>query len=205
MGIVNHIIEVTVSLLRDYGVPAVFVLMVLESACIPAPSEVIMLFGGYLVSQGDATFAMVVAAGVSGNVVGSLIAWAAGAYGGRVYLERHGKWLHVTPARLNRADHWFEQRGHRAVFISRMLPIIRTFISLPAGVSRMPIGRFTTYTMAGCIPWVAALTYIGLLLGPQWERAHGVLHYLDYLVVVGVIALGAALLGRSRRTPDVGT
>lgn len=199
MGIVNHIIEITVDTLRTYGVPAVFVLMVLESACIPAPSEVIMLFGGYLVSQGDASFAVVVAAGVLGNVVGSLIAWSIGAYGGRVLLERHGKWLHATPANLDRADRWFEQRGHRAVFISRMLPIIRTFISLPAGVSRMPIGRFTTYTLAGCVPWVAALAGIGWVLGPHWERAHGVLHYLDYLVVAGVVVSAAWLLFRARR------
>lgn len=199
MGVINHIIEITISVLRDYGVIAVFVLMVLESACIPAPSEVIMLFGGYLVSQGDASFAIVVTAGVAGNLVGSLIAWSIGAFGGRVYLERHGRWLHATPENLARADRWFDRWGARAVFASRMMPIVRTFISLPAGVSRMSVGSFTMLTLLGCIPWVTALTLVGWSLGPHWERAHGVLHYFDYLVVAMIVTGIGGMAVRARR------
>src|SRR3954454_2853960 len=156
--------------------------MTLESACIPVPSEVIMLFAGLLVHQGKMSFLAAVAAGVAGNVLGSWIAWAVGAYGGRGWIERHGRRIHVTPSQLARADRWFDTYGPRAVMLSRCLPIVRTFISLPAGIARMPFWRFTLYTLIGCIPWVAALTLLGVWTGTAWETWHSRLEVLDYLV-----------------------
>ena len=131
------------------GLWAVFGLMVLESACIPMPSEVTMIYAGYLVSQGDMVFWQAVLVGAFANLVGSWIAWAAGAYGVDVIWLRSGH----TRARIDQAHRWFERYGSRVVFFSRMLPIIRTFISLPAGIARMPLGRFTVLTFLGCLPW----------------------------------------------------
>lgn len=184
---------------------AVFLLMLLESACIPVPSEVTMLYAGYLVYLHPhhslaVWFVAMITAGVVGNIVGSLITWAIGRSGGRSFLEKHGRWLHASQRSLDRSDAWFARYGARTVLLTRMMPIVRTFISLPAGVARMPLGRFTLYTTLGCVPWVAALTYIGWLLGPKWDKAHQVLRYGDYLVVAAVVAaVGYFLLKRRRR------
>jgi len=180
------------------GLPAVFLLMTLESACLPVPSEAIMLFAGSSVAAGDLTLFGVVAAGVLGNLVGSWIAYAVGYYG-RIDLLEKNKLIHISPKHLKWADDWFARHGDATVFFSRMLPIVRTFISLPAGVAKMPFWRFTAYTLAGCIPWVLALALIGKSVGENWEEWREHLHYLDYLVVVGVVALGVYLLIRRRR------
>ena len=218
----EHLLEpiftATLDALTRGGVWAVFLLMIIESACIPAPSELIMLWAGYYVWQAEGdngvlalvtstTFFQVVAAGVVGNLIGSLIAWAVGAYGGRTFIERHGKWLHISSTHLAWADRWFERRGAGTVFFTRNMPIIRTFISLPAGVARMPLARFSAYTFAGCIPWVTGLAVIGVYMGPNWERARDVLHYGDYFVVVAVAVGGLWLLARRyrRRNPAGGT
>ena len=195
----NRLVDAVTNLIGDHGVPAVFFLMVLESACLPVPSEVIMLFAGYLVSIDQMTLTEAVVAGTLGNVVGSWIAWGIGMSGGRVLLERHGRWVHITPARLDMADRWFERRGERIVFIARCLPIIRTFISLPAGIARMPFWRFTIYTAAGSFIWVLALCLIGVQVGAQWEEWHQRLEFLDYLVVVGIVAGVIYLVVRWRR------
>jgi membrane protein DedA with SNARE-associated domain len=180
------------------GLPAVFLLMTLESACLPVPSEAIMLFAGSSVAAGDLTLFGVVAAGVLGNLVGSWIAYAVGYYG-RIDLLEKNKLIHVSPKHLAWADRWFERYGDATIFFSRMLPIIRTFISLPAGVAKMPFWRFTLLTTLGCVPWVLMLALIGRSVGENWEEWREHLHYLDYLVVVGVIALAAYLLIRRRR------
>ena len=192
-------IDAVTSFLADYGVWAVFLLMILESACIPVPSEVIMLYAGYLVSTGDMTLLEAVVAGVAGNVIGSWIAWAVGAYGGREVIERYGPRIHVTPARLALADRWFDRYGPRVVLISRCLPIIRTFISLPAGIARMPFWRFTLYTTLGCIPWVLGLTLIGEQVGANWETWQERLHVLDYLVIAGIVVAVGYLIWHARR------
>ena len=197
----NRIIDWVTQTIGDHGVPAVFLLMVLESACLPVPSEVIMLFAGYLVSIHQMTLFEAVAAGTIGNIVGSWIAWGVGMTGGRALLERHGRWVHITPARLDMADRWFEKRGERVVLISRCLPIIRTFISLPAGIARMPFWRFTLYTAIGCLPWVLALTLIGVQVGSKWEEWHKRLEVLDYLVVVAIVAAVVYYVVRRRRGP----
>jgi membrane protein DedA with SNARE-associated domain len=183
----------------DHGAPAVFGLMILESACIPVPSEVIMLFAGLLIHQGQMSFLAAVIAGVAGNVVGSWIAWGVGAYGGRCWIERHGRVIHVTPERLEQADRWFQRYGTRAVLISRCLPIIRTFISLPAGIARMPFWQFTLYTLIGCIPWVIALALLGVWAGSAWETWHSRLEILDYVVGAAIVVGVVYLFVRSRR------
>ena len=181
-----------------YGVLAVFILMILESACIPVPSEAIMLYGGFLVSQGDESLFLIVAAGVLGNVIGSWIAYWVGLYKGRDWaLQWH--WLHITPKRLDTADRWFQRYGGWAVLISRMLPIIRTFISLPAGIARMPFWRFTTLTLIGCIPWVLMLALAGRAVGDNWEDLQKQLHYIDYAFVAVLIGGIVYLVLRQRR------
>jgi membrane protein DedA with SNARE-associated domain len=182
----------------SYGWLAVFLLMVLESACIPVPSEAIMLYGGFLVSQGDADLVGIVAAGVLGNVLGSWIAYWLGRAKGRDWLLSW-RWLHVTPARLAAADRWFARWGDWAVLVSRCLPIIRTFISLPAGIARMPFGRFTLLTLVGCLPWVLALALAGRAVGDNWETLQRQLHYLDYALILAVVAGVAWWIVRRRR------
>ena len=188
----------------QYGYLAVFVLMVLESACVPVPSEVTMLFGGALASAGFAAsgqeldLVWVALIGTAGNVVGSWIAYAAGYWGGRPLFDRFGRYLLIRPHEIDKAHEWFERRGEAAVFFSRLLPVIRTFISLPAGVARMNFAKFTLYTFLGCVPWVFALTYLGYVLGENWETIGDYLHYLDYAVAVAVLAGAVYLFWRWR-------
>ena len=182
------------------GLPAVFILMTLESACLPVPSEAIMLFAGASVAAGDLTLFGVVAAGVLGNLVGSWIAYAVGYYG-RIDLLEKNKLIHISPKHLKWADDFFARYGDATIFFSRMLPIIRTFISLPAGVAKMPFWRFSVLTPRGCIPWVLMLALIGKSVGSNWEEWRDHLHYLDYLVVVAIIVGGAYWLIKRRRRP----
>src|SRR5436190_24386138 len=151
--ITGPLVDLVTRWIGDYGALAVFLLMVAESACIPVPSEAIMVYGGFLVSQGKAGLGAIIVAGVAGNLVGSLIAYWVGRLKGREWVLRW-HWLHVTPARLDRADRWFARWGEPAVLIGRILPVVRTFISLPAGIARMPVWRFTVLTIIGCVPWV---------------------------------------------------
>jgi membrane protein DedA with SNARE-associated domain len=191
----------------DLGLPGIFVLMVLESMCIPVPSEPTMLFAGFNVSEGTYGFWAVVAVAVAANVVGSWIAYAAGYYGRLELVERHGNKLHVKQSHLDWADRWFQKYGDAAVFFSRMLPIIRTFISLPAGVARMPFWRFTVLTLLGCIPWMAGLTLAGKAAADNWDELKDKLHYFDYAVVAAIL-IGAVWLfvrwrrDRAQRTAD---
>jgi membrane protein DedA with SNARE-associated domain len=197
--VLNRLVDGVTHLIGHHGVPAVFFLMILESACLPVPSEVIMLFAGYLVSIHSMSLVGAVAAGVAGNIVGSWIAWAVGMSGGRILLERHGRYVHITPERLDMADRWFERRGERIVLIARCLPIIRTFISLPAGVARMPFWRFTIYTALGCVPWVLALTLVGVQVGSHWDTWHKRFEFLDYAIVAAIVAGVVYLVVRGRR------
>jgi membrane protein DedA with SNARE-associated domain len=177
----------------DLGLAGIFLLMAPESACIPIPSEATMLFAGFNVSEGKYSLFEAVAVGSLANLVGSWVAYAVGYFGRIELLEKHGKVLHIKPSHLQWADRWFERYGAPAVFFSRMLPIIRTFISLPAGVARMPFGKFTVLTLAGCIPWIFMLTFIGKQVGANWEDWKDSLHYVDYAVLV-LIVLGIVYL-----------
>jgi membrane protein DedA with SNARE-associated domain len=183
----------------DLGLPGIFLLMAPESACIPIPSEATMLFAGFNVSEGKYSLFAAVAVGVAANVVGSWIAYAVGYYGRIELLEKHGKALHIKPSHLAWADRWFAKYGAAAVFFSRMLPIIRTFISLPAGVARMPFWKFTLLTLAGCVPWIFMLTFIGKQVGANWEDWKDSLHYVDYTVLALIVAGVVYLLVRWRR------
>jgi membrane protein DedA with SNARE-associated domain len=178
-----------------HGLEAVFALMVLESACIPVPSEVTMIYAGYLVSQGQMNFLAAVLVGSVANLVGSWIAWAVGAYGLEGPLLRGAR----TRAHAETAHRWFERYGSVTVFFSRMLPLVRTFISLPAGVARMPLGRFSVLTFAGCLPWCALLVGIGDVAGANWTTWHDRFRYVDYAVVAAALALLAWWLLRRRR------
>jgi membrane protein DedA with SNARE-associated domain len=199
-SITDPIVEVAVDVVRELGLAGVFVLMVLESACIPVPSEATMLFAGFNVSDGRYTLFEAVATGAVANLIGSWLAYGVG-YVGRVdLLERHGRKLHVKKSHLQWADRWFERYGDATVFFSRMLPIVRTFISLPAGVARMPFWRFSLLTFAGCVPWVLMLTFIGKQAGDHWERWKDSLHYVDYAVVAAIVIAVAYLVIRRRRS-----
>jgi membrane protein DedA with SNARE-associated domain len=195
----------------ETGLAAVFLLMVAESACIPIPSEATMLFAGFAVtnpavaSNHHLTLLGIVLAGVLGNLVGSWIAYGIGRFGRLELIERHGHWLHLKPSHIAWADRWFERYGAPAIFFSRMLPIIRTFISLPAGVAKMPFGRFTLFTVAGCVPWVLGLALAGEALGSEWKNARQVFEYVDYAVIaLAVIAIAYALIRRRRGPSDTG-
>jgi membrane protein DedA with SNARE-associated domain len=196
--IVDPIVNVATDFIGSAGVVAVFVLMTLESACIPVPSEAIMLFAGFSVSEGELTMFGIVAAGVLGNVVGSWIAYAVGYYG-RIDLLERNKLIHISPRHLKWADDWFARYGGATVFFSRMLPIVRTFISLPAGVAKMPFWRFTAYTLAGCVPWVLMLALIGKSVGDNWEEWRHNLGYLDYVVLAAIVGGVVYLLVKRRR------
>jgi membrane protein DedA with SNARE-associated domain len=202
--VINPIVEVVTEFIGSTGLPAVFVLMTLESACIPIPSEAIMLFAGFAVSKGELTLLGIIAAGVLGNLLGSWIAYAVGYYGRLDLLEKN-RLIHINPKQLKWADDWFARYGSVTVFFSRMLPLVRTFISLPAGVARMPFWRFTFLTVAGCIPWVTALALIGKGVGSNWESWRHNLGYLDYVVVALVVVGIVYLLVRRRRGRDEGS
>ena len=196
--ILEPLVNAATNLIDATGLAGVFVLMVLESACIPIPSEATMLFAGFNVSEGNLTLFGIVAAGVLGNLVGSLIAYAVGYYG-RIELLDRNRLIHVNRRHLESADRWFERHGPATVFFTRMLPIIRTFISLPAGVARMPLGKFVVYTLAGCIPWVLGLAIIGREVGDRWDQWKDYLHYLDYAVVAWIAIAVIYLVVRRRR------
>ena len=198
--ILDPIVNAATDFIDSVGVIGVFILMTLESACIPVPSEAIMLFAGFNVSEGDLTMIGIIVAGVAGNVVGSWIAYAAGYYG-RIELLDRNRFIHINRKHLEWADGWFQRHGDATVFFTRMRPIIRTFISLQAGVAKMPFWRFTWLTLAGCIPWVTMLAFIGGEVSDNWEEWRDKLHYFDYLVIAAVLGGLIWLLIRRWRDP----
>jgi membrane protein DedA with SNARE-associated domain len=200
--IVDPLVNFATDFIDAVGLLGVFVLMLLESACIPVPSEAIMLFAGFNVSEGDLTLLGITVAGVLGNLAGSWIAWGVG-YFGRIELLEQNRLIHINPKHLAVADRWFERYGDAAVFFSRMLPIVRTFISLPAGVARMPFWRFTLFTLLGCVPWVFALGLLGREVGDNWEEWRDYLHYLDYPIALALLG-GAGWLYLRWRRSDAG-
>src|SRR6266487_3625519 len=170
---VGRIIEILsafiVATISALGYSGIVLLMAIESTCIPLPSEIIMPFSGYLVSIGRFNLWLVGGAGAFGCVVGSLVAYWVGMYGGRPLVEKYGRYLLVSSHDLDLADRWFDRFGEVIVFASRLLPAIRTFIAFPAGVARMNIKKFVIYTFLGSLPWCIGLAYVGQKLGEQWE------------------------------------
>jgi membrane protein DedA with SNARE-associated domain len=190
--------------ITSYGILAVFVLMLAESACIPVPSELIMLLGGALaagaVAGAHPNLALIIVAGVLGNVAGSYVAWAAGRYWGQAAVRRWGPRVGIREHDIDRATGWFGRHGPAAVFFGRLVPVVRTFISLPAGFAAMPAARFGVYTTLGCIPWTAGLGIAGYYLGSNWQSVANAFHGPTYLIAaVVVVAVIAALVVYFRR------
>lgn len=198
-SITDPIVNVAVDVVREMGLVGVFLLMLGESACLPIPSEATMLFAGFNVAEGEYSLLLATFVGVAANVVGSWVAYAVGYFGRVDLIEKHGRKVLIKQHHLATADRWFERHGDATVFFSRMLPIVRTFISLPAGVAKMPFWRFTLLTTLGCIPWVFALVFIGQQAGDRWESWKDNLHYIDYAVVAVIIVGAAWLFFRWRR------
>jgi membrane protein DedA with SNARE-associated domain len=196
--IVDPLVDFCVDVIGEIGYVGIFLLMLVESANVPMPSEATMLFAGFKVDDGELTLLGITVAGVLGNVVGSWAGYAIGYWGREELLERH-RVFHVSPKQMERVEGWFERYGAITVFFTRMLPIVRTFISTPAGAAHMPLWRFTAYTAAGCIPWVLLLGIIGVEVGSRWEEWRDRLHYFDYVVLAGILALIVYFLIRRRR------
>jgi membrane protein DedA with SNARE-associated domain len=202
------------SLIGDHGLYAVFFLMLVD-AVLPAASEVVMLYAGALAAGAFAgqhvvlfgwridshfwAFVAMSLAGVAGNTVGSVIGWWIGYHGGRPLIERHGRWLHLGPENLDRAERWFERWGDWAVFLGRVTPVVRSFVSIPAGLARMPLPRFTVLTALGCMPWCFGIAGAGWALGSRYERFHHDFRYVDITVVVLVVLGAVAWYVRRRR------
>jgi len=183
--LVSAFIVATISTL-GYG--GVVLLMAIESACIPLPSEVIMPFSGYLVYTGQFNLWIVTVAGAFGCVLGSLLAYWVGMRGGRPLIEKYGRYILISRHDLDLADRWFAHYGEAIVFISRLLPAIRTFIAFPAGVARMNLKKFVIYTFAGSLPWCFGLAYAGQKLGEQWDKnplLKSWFHRFDF--VIGIV------------------
>jgi membrane protein DedA with SNARE-associated domain len=170
------------------GYGGVILLMAIESACIPLPSEIIMPFAGSLVPQRFTLWGLGLA-GALGCVLGSLVAYGVGMYGGRPLIVRYGRYVLISRHDLDLADRWFDKYGESIVFTARLLPIIRTFIAFPAGVARMNLARFVIYTFLGSYPWCYGLAYVGKVLGDNWEKVRDYFHTFD-LLIGGLIVLG---------------
>jgi membrane protein DedA with SNARE-associated domain len=197
------VIELVRSLFATLGWAGVVIAMAIESACIPLPSEIIMPLAGWLlVAEQKLGWPGVVQAGFwggVGNLLGSSLAYAVGAYGGRPLIERYGAWILITRKDLERADRWFARWGEATAFLARLVPVVRTFISFPAGVARMPFGRFAVFTFAGSFLWSLALAAVGYQWGPAWEEFRERARFLDYPIAAVVVALAAWYIGHKVR------
>ena len=203
------------SLIGNHGIYAVFLLMAID-AVFPAASELVMVYAGALAAGAFAgqhvdlfgtrisshawAYVVLALAGTLGYLVGSIVGWAIGFYGGRPLLERHGRWLHLSPQNLDRAEHWFDRWDDLAVLIGRVTPVVRSFISIPAGIFRMPFWRYTVLTLVGSAIWAFALAGAGYGLGRSYERFHHDFGYVEYAIVAAIIGLAAYLLVRRKRS-----
>jgi membrane protein DedA with SNARE-associated domain len=202
ISIVEFISDLIISLISSFGYSGIFFAMALESACIPFPSEIIMPFSGFVVSKGELDLWGITLAGALGNLFGSVVAYVVGLKGGRPFLEKYGKYMLLSQKKLDLADNWFEKHGDRAVLISRLLPVIRTYISLPAGIARMEFGKFALYTFAGSLPWCFALGYLGVLLGPKWDSLKIWFHILDAAIILSIVCTLIYVFMRYRNSKD---
>jgi membrane protein DedA with SNARE-associated domain len=185
-----------IAVIEQLGYGGVFVGMTLESTGLPLPSEIIMAFAGYVVWEGQLTLLGITLAGTLGCLTGSLIAYGIGAYGGRPLLERYGKYVLIRKNELDRGEQWFAKHGESAVFISRLLPVVRTYISFPAGIVRMDVRKFSVYTFLGSLPFCFAFAYAGVALGPHWHSITRLSRYFNVAVIVGLAVLVGYLIYR---------
>jgi membrane protein DedA with SNARE-associated domain len=213
-SILSGITEVVTSAIGDYGLYAVFALMLVD-AVFPAASELVMVYGGALaagafadqevvlfgrtIEEGLPAYLAIALAGTIGYTIGSMIGWAIGLYGGRPYLERHGRWLHLDAEKLDRAERWFERWEDWAVFLGRLTPVVRSFVSVPAGVLEARFVRYTLLTLAGSAIWCFGFAGAGYVTGDNWEDFHHAFRYLDYLVGAAIVAAVAWLVVRRVR------
>ncbi len=182
-------------LLSDYitqfissiGYPGVFILMTLESAALPVPSEVVMPFAGYLAYQGVFNLFLITIVGAAGCTTGSVISYYVGLKGGRPFIEKYGRYLFINSSHMELAETWFNKYGDRAVLFSRLLPVVRTFISLPAGIGRYKLKKLVMFSFIGSLPWCFALAYVGFSLGPLWKNIIGFFNELDIIVIAAII------------------
>ncbi len=186
---VEELFAVVTTRIAALGYWGVALGMAIESANIPLPSEIILPFGGYLVSIGKLNFFWTAMAGTVGGTVGSILSYILGIWGGRPFLIKYGRYIGVNEKRLALADGWFNRYGEATVFFTRLMPIIRTFISLPAGISRMNFPRFVLYTFLGSLPWCFFLTYVGFLMGEHWEDLKPWFHRADALVAIIIVGV----------------
>jgi membrane protein DedA with SNARE-associated domain len=207
-SVLSGITDALTSAVGDYGVYAVFGLMLID-AVFPAASEAVMVYGGAVaagafagqdvllfggeIPHGFWAWLAISLAGTVGYVLGSIGGWAIGRYGGRPYAERHGRWLHLNAKKLDRADLWFERWGDWLVLVGRVTPVVRSFVAIPAGIGRMPLGRYTVLTIPGSAIWCFGLAAVGWAVGASWERFNERWHYLDY-AVIGLVVLAALAL-----------
>ena len=222
-SVLSEITDAVTSAIGDYGLYAVFLLMLID-AVFPAASEVVMVYAGavaagafagqdvvlfgWTIDDGLTAYVAMALAGTIGYTIGAIGGWAIGLYGGRAYVERHGRWLHLDVERLDRAERWFEKWEDWAVFLGRLTPVIRSFVSIPAGVMEVPFVRYTLLTLAGSAIWCFAFAGAGYAAGDSWEDIHHAFRYLDYVVVAAVVAavvwLGVRYRRRRRRHPSDG-
>ena len=205
-SVTESLVNDTSHFVRDAGLPGIFALMAIGSACIPLPSEVVMLFAGFAVADPGAsgahhhlTMLGIVLAGLLGTMVGSWVTYAIGRGGRLELLERHGHLVHMGPTQIARADRWFQRFGQPVVLFGRMVPLIRAFVSLPAGVARMPFWRFTVLSLIGSIPWVLALAIAGHAVGSDWTSVRKGFQYVDYAILALIVVGVAYAIVRRRR------
>ena len=195
----EQISQAFLTFIDSWGYFAVAILMAMENACIPVPSELILGFAGYLVSAERMTFTGAIIAGMIGGMAGSIFAYVVGATGGRKFVDKYGKYFFIKKSHVDLAQKWFDKYGIRAVFFSRMLPVVRTFISLPAGFARVNFKQFLFYTFAGSLPWTALILYAGVLLGDNWEYLLEIGHELSIAFIVVSLIIIAWLYFRRRK------
>ena len=208
-SISESVVNETSHFVRSAGLPGIFALMAIGSACIPIPSEVVMLFAGFAVADRTGsgahhhlTMVGIVLAGLIGTMVGSWVAYAVGRGGRLELLERHGGKVHMGPAQIERAERWFDRYGQPIVLFGRLVPLVRAFVSLPAGVARMPFWRFSLLTLIGSIPWVLGLAIAGHALGRDWMSVRKGFEYVDYLLLaLIVLGIGYLIVRRRRSGP----
>lgn len=188
--VLARVAELVIKIISDAGYFGIASLMAIESACVPVPSEIIMPFAGFLTVSGELSFLLVVFWGAFGNLIGSIIAYYVGLYGGRPFIEKYGKYVLLGKEELDKSQKFFVKHGSASAFFSRLLPIVRTFISLPAGIARMPFLKFCAYTFVGSFIWSGLLAYIGVFLGENWKSIEVYFRKLDWLIA-GLLIAGA--------------
>lgn len=189
LDIINNLANFVIQTISNTGYLGIFALMIAESALIPIPSEIIMPFSGYLASTGKLDPVFVIIAGSIGNLVGSLVAYVIGVKLGREFIIKYGKYVLLKKSHLEWTESYFKKYGDRSTFVSRLLPAIRTYISLPAGVAKMNLKKFVVYTFAGSIIWSTMLTYVGIVLGEEWTKIRHYSDYIDGIVIIGIIII----------------